>query len=724
MSSIIPGYEYDIFISYRQKDNKRDGWVTEFIDTLKDEIEATFKEDISIYFDENPHDGLLETHDVDDSLREKLNCLIFIPIVSQTYCDPKCFAWEHEFKVFVELASNDQLGLKTKLAGGNVASRVLPVKIHDLDNEDEKLFESEVDGVMRSIDFIYKAAGVNRPLTAQDDQVRESGKILYRDQVNKVANAVKEIISGIKGGESTGDEKELSRSTSTTTSPSSETKPKSKNKVLLASISIIVILVLAYFFYNNQNRGVEEEIDKSIAVLPFSNTKPDPVTDYLGFAIANQIIGDLVYLKSITVRPSASIRKYEKQAIDPIIIGDDLRVDYLLIGNYLKEANIIRLDVELVEANTNEMIWRESIEVDFNNAFELQDIVAQKVVEGLDVQFSQKELNRTRKDIPDNPLAYEYYLRSISYPLSNEGYQLAIEMLNKSIELDSNYAPAYVELGLHTQDLAQYGLGDQQETKRAEKFYLKALSLNGELLSALGYLAMLYIETGKPENAMELTNQMLKINPNSAEAHFSLGYIYRYTGMLSESIQEMEKAVAIDPKNPRFRSMGLTYLYAGEHEKAFNAFDIDKGSTFSLLWQGTILFRQGEKERAVQYFDRVIALEPEGTMSLIGTFFMSHINNNIKEGLHALVKLEQANLADSEFKYSLASFYGLFGDRDGCIRTLRRAVDGGFFNYPLMLTDSFLDSVRDDMEFHKIVAKAKEKHEAFQAFAGRGKKSP
>ena len=60
MSSIIPGYEYDIFISYRQKDNKHDGWVTEFINQLKGELEATFKEDISIYFDENPHDGLLE----------------------------------------------------------------------------------------------------------------------------------------------------------------------------------------------------------------------------------------------------------------------------------------------------------------------------------------------------------------------------------------------------------------------------------------------------------------------------------------------------------------------------------------------------------------------------------------------------------------------------------------------------------------------------------------
>ncbi len=59
MASIIPGYEYDIFISYRQKDNKYDGWVTEFVDNLKKELEATFKEDISIYFDENPHDGIL-----------------------------------------------------------------------------------------------------------------------------------------------------------------------------------------------------------------------------------------------------------------------------------------------------------------------------------------------------------------------------------------------------------------------------------------------------------------------------------------------------------------------------------------------------------------------------------------------------------------------------------------------------------------------------------------
>src|SRR5512136_2351828 len=174
MVSLIPGYKYDIFISYRQKDNKYDGWVTEFVDNLKKELEATFKEDVSVYFDINPHDGLLESHEVSDSLKEKLKCLIFIPVISRTYCDPKSFAWEHEFKAFVDQASKDQFGLKVKLAGGNVASRVLPVRIYDLNKEDINLCESVLGGVLRGIEFIYKSSGVNRPLRANEDHAQDN----------------------------------------------------------------------------------------------------------------------------------------------------------------------------------------------------------------------------------------------------------------------------------------------------------------------------------------------------------------------------------------------------------------------------------------------------------------------------------------------------------------------------------------------------------------------
>jgi hypothetical protein len=141
---------------------------------------------------------------VDASLKEKTKCLVCIPIISRTYCDPKSFAWEHEFKTFIEQASNDPFGLKVTLQNGNVANRVLPVRIHDLDIADIKLFESILGGVLRSVDFVYKETGVNRQLRSRDDDaIKNPNQILYRDQINKVALAVRDIIEGMKAAVAT-----------------------------------------------------------------------------------------------------------------------------------------------------------------------------------------------------------------------------------------------------------------------------------------------------------------------------------------------------------------------------------------------------------------------------------------------------------------------------------------------------------------------------------------
>jgi len=184
MASLIHGFEYDIFISYRQKDNKGDKWVSEFVESLKTELESTFKDEISVYFDINPHDGLLETHDVGASLKEKLKCLVFIPVISQTYCDSRSFAWQYEFAAFNKMAKEDPFGRDIRLSGGNVASRILPVKIHDLDTEDQALLENELGSVLRCLEFIYKSPGVNRPLRASEDHPQDNlNKTYYRDQI-------------------------------------------------------------------------------------------------------------------------------------------------------------------------------------------------------------------------------------------------------------------------------------------------------------------------------------------------------------------------------------------------------------------------------------------------------------------------------------------------------------------------------------------------------------
>ena len=95
----------------------------------------------------------LETHDVDESLKKKLKCLVCIPIISSTYCDPKSFAWKHEIMAFIDLARNDRFGLKITLPGSNVANRVLPIRIHDIDPADTRLFESTIGGSPKSCGF-------------------------------------------------------------------------------------------------------------------------------------------------------------------------------------------------------------------------------------------------------------------------------------------------------------------------------------------------------------------------------------------------------------------------------------------------------------------------------------------------------------------------------------------------------------------------------------------
>jgi tetratricopeptide (TPR) repeat protein len=270
MSSIIQGYEYDIFISYRQKDNKYDGWVTEFVVNLRRELEATFKEDLSIYTDENQKDGLLETHNVDKSLEGKLKSLIFIPIISQTYCDPKSFAWSQEFCAFNKMAKEDQFGRDIKFSNGNVASRILPVKIHDLDPEDKMLLENELGGVLRAVELIYKEAGVNRPLRPTDNKNDNQNKTDYRNQVNKVANAVKEIIGSLKMV-SSGNSKPTGPQVHRGKSKERKLRITGKPLIMLVVVFLLIIIIISarsLFTYSTSEESSKNSHKKNITAKP------------------------------------------------------------------------------------------------------------------------------------------------------------------------------------------------------------------------------------------------------------------------------------------------------------------------------------------------------------------------------------------------------------------------------------------------------------------------
>ena len=388
MASIIPGNEYDIFISYRQKDNKGDRWVSEFVEALKTELESTFKEDISVYFDINPHDGLLESHDVGESLKEKLKCLIFIPIISRTYCDPKSFAWEHEFKAFVEQASRDQFGLKIKVPGGNIASRVLPVQIHEITADDKTHIERELGGILRSIEFIYKEPGVNRPLRGNEDHPDNNlNKTFYRNQVNKLANAIDEIISSLKNVQAIQVNEKTFHSGSLEEIPKEEKLPGrmkpviKKNHRLLSGVLITAILVItAVLVYPKiSQRNTLEKLRSSgervsIAVMPFQNMTNDTIWNIWQRGIQENLItylsnfpDELKVRQTETVNsliPGKNLTTYA--TITPSIaktISLKLGANVCIYGSIQQAGTKLRLNAKLIETKTGEVLKSYEIEM-------------------------------------------------------------------------------------------------------------------------------------------------------------------------------------------------------------------------------------------------------------------------------------------------------------------------------------------------------------------------
>jgi TolB-like protein len=603
MSSLIPGYNYDIFISYRQKDNKGDRWVSEFVEALKTELESTFKEEISVYFDENPDDRLGENHDVDRSLHDKLKCLIFMPILSQTYCDTGSYAWQSELGPFIETARQDRLGMEIKLKNGNVASRIMQIRIHDLEPEDVSLFEKKTGSTLRAMDFVFKTvSGVSRPLLPNEDHTTDNlNKTYYRDQINKVANAVKEIITSIK---SSYQHEKQEIPVSLSEQPPAKKYHKIRN-IIIGSIAIVLIL-LGALLLPRLFKPKEEQI-KSIAVLPFFNDSPDEENEYFINGIMDEILNNLQEIKELSVVSRTSVEQYRGKDKPPIPeIARKLNVNYIVEGSGQKYGNNFRLRVQLIDGNRDKHLWGDSYERNIQETkdiFQIQTTIAEAIATELEAAITPEEKQQIGKETEANLEAYDAYLKGLF--LYERGVDAgddnnrAIEAFKESISLDSAFALPWTYLSMCY--WRQANSINSPEFKEAKSTAEKALELDPESGVALVNIAEVLDNEFDFAGAEEKIKIALETEPDNQYVLRNAGRFYTKLDKPEESIAYCKKALQKNPNNRTvLQYLCRAYLYAGHLDAAMNEFMRYKELGYTGIQDYyKILLEQGQFEKII-----------------------------------------------------------------------------------------------------------------------------
>jgi TolB-like protein len=666
MASLIEGYEYDIFISYRQKDNKHDGWVTEFVNNLLGELESTFKEEISVYFDINPHDGLLETHDVDESLKEKLNCLIFIPIISRTYCDQKSFAWEHEFKAFVDEASNDQYGLKVRLPKGNVASRVLPVQIHDLDSEDIKQCETVLGSVLRGIEFIYKEAGVDKPLTQDDDEKKNLNNTKYRIQIVKVAHAIKEIISAIKQPKKPTEE--------TTEKPVIEkpSKPPILNKKIIAASVIALLLLVAGLIFVPKLFKSSANLEKSIAVLPFIDDSPEKNNETTSFAngLMEDLLIDLQMIKEFRVPGRTSVEQY-RDVFDKSLSekARELNVNYIVEGSVQKIGDGFYLRVQLILAKGKEdHLWANRYEQEIKGPEELikiQKEIAENIAAELKTFISHEEKLLIERIPTENLDAYYAYLRgneeyskgARAFVLDNnspnsDALNRAEDLYRQALEYDPEYAQAYVGLA-KVYWHKHYGEEYLSENRLDSVVILAdmALSYDNNLAEAYSLRGDYYTEKADYDKAIREYEKTLEINPNYWQAYSGLADLYESLLDPINCLENITNALKLnhDPKErrPLLSRMALRY-----------------GSWF------------GFYDKSIEYYKEALKLDDDSMRYYGSVANIALWNEKYSETLQLYKRMQELNPGNNNLNQSIGNIFYILGQKETSVEWYKKYISG------------------------------------------------
>lgn len=495
---------------------------------------------------------------------------------------------------------------------------------------------------------------------------------------------------------------------------------------LLASAAAVLALVLVTALRRPSDRLMPTAHGGqiSVAVLPFHNGAGDSELNYLQLALPDEIATALSQAPKLAVRPLDVSRRYLNTGMDAAAAGRELRVETVIAGYFAREGRSLRVTMEAIQPQSHNVLWRETVTAPGGAPLELRARLASRLLQGLTPALGGTPSGEPSTR-PANSEAYDLYLHSISIPHEWAPNREAIRMLERALELDPNYAPAWSAIAERYHYDAFYFEGGAAVLRRARAAAERALELDPGLVAATVQSVTMQAEAGQIERAYDQAELAVRRRPDSGLAHFALSYALRYGGFFEEAAGECETALRLDPTNYQFRSCAITLEMVGQYSHALDFARLDAGTSFVAWRQAYMSLDIGETAAAVAILK---PLTPDFVEAQLGSECLQHPHSpllpNLSERAESLFAAGSPN-ADPENLYVDARAQAVCRQDVAALRMLRRAVEGGYCAYTILGTDPLFVHLRSTREFGEIRRLAAEcqarfsRHREERSHAGR-----
>ena len=467
---------------------------------------------------------------------------------------------------------------------------------------------------------------------------------------------------------------------------------------------------------------ITDQEKKSIAILCFRNLSNDPASMFYEFSLADAVITELARVRSLVVRPSSVIAKYQGTNQDPREIGQELRVSAVLTAGFIHAGERFRVTAQLLDVGSGDILWSDRIDTSAADIIAVQDTIAQRIVEGLRLELSPAEQDGMAKPSTQNAAAYEQYLRGrdlfarfIFRTVAPEDCDAAIEHFQRAIELDPNFALAHDGLGAAYVNRVFKGFGGAEDYERAEVSFNKALAIDPKLIEARMLMVFVHLWRGKKQKAREEVAQARRENPDEPVVHFVKATLHRLDGEYGRALRSYEKLMRLDPAAHVVASFNraLVYMYMGKFEEMSRELDHagDPDNPLVQTFRALALYYTGQTDAAAESMQK--AVDSHKNMHGIRPFLAMFLS---AQGKHeeARAQLNESVIrnaeVDPDIAYSVASVYALEAMPDKAFEWLERAIALGNANQPCFENDPNWSTLRSDPRFQSLMAKVRASH--------------